>query len=565
MKIYYIFKKNLKIVSRNFSYLLVLFIFPVILILVSSIVLNSINYNNVKVGIVNNNQQSNLNLDAIRNLNYYDSVDDCLYDLKHKGVTICIEVQEDNESYKTIIYVDNTLRVVEYYSKQFILETILKEKDTLFDKTTENINAKTEVYSVAIANATIELTSARNDLSLQEETLKQYKNNISRLKSDFNVFYIPLKENEQNYRNLKSIVNQSNNDLNTNLALFRSQKQQLIGNITALQLFLKYKLNSSDYNYANNQLISITTSLKDIEIILNNLEDPQESMNQISQIFNDIDALYRSLDSINTNLNNFEVQIDQSIIKTQESKRKLDYFLSRLNQAQGEIYEMSSQLNSKKSIVNFRTAFDLPSTINNVFLIFPMLISIIISFTSLVLSNMFVLKQISNKSYLRELITPTRDMTFLFSDYLVNLFFVAIQGFVLFLIGFYWFGVTIDKLGFFIVAIFLASSIFIFIGMSIAYLIRNQSLSMLISIFLLILLLILSDLLAPSALANPLIRLFIEINPLIILERILTDVLILNQGINDFSNFIIELILFLFITMTISFISKKICRSKITA
>ncbi len=561
MKIYSIFKKNIKIVSRNFSYFVVLFICPIILILISGIMLNSINYNNVRVGVVNTG--SSLNLNSIKNLNHYSSLTNCLYDLTHTKVTICIMVSDDNESYQTDVYIDNTFRVVEYYSKQFILQNLLKEKDTLLEQTSEQIVSRLSLYSSSLSKARGELNNVKNDLIKQEENLKQYKENVTRIKRDFNEVYVPMKQSEPQFRQLKDEINNNNRDLQNNITNFRSKKQGLINNLNLMQTFLSTKLNYSDYNYVVLQIEDIRNSLNELDAILTNIERTQNSTAQLGVMLNNLDSLYSNLDNMKVTLDNLDKDLDNSISRTQESRAKIESFIVKLNEATTDLDQFSKGMDTKKSYINFKTAFSIPENINNVFLIFPILVSIIITFTSLILSNMFVLKQISKPSYLREIITPTRDITFLVSDYLVNLFFIAIQGFVLFLIGFYWFGVTLNTLGFFVLAVFLTASIFIFIGMSIAYLIRNQSLSMLLSIFLLILLLILSDLLAPSVLAGPAIKLVAELNPLVILGRVLTDIFILNQGIYDFFNFILELIVFLIVTFIFAYISKKVCREKI--
>ena len=81
----------------------------------------------------------------------------------------------------------------------------------------------------------------------------------------------------------------------------------------------------------------------------------------------------------------------------------------------------------------------------------------------------------------------------------------------------------------FAISIFLVASILIFIGMGIAYLVKTSSLSMLLTIFLLMLLFILSSVLAPSILSSSIIQFFIMLNPFVLLHTLLTDALVLGR------------------------------------
>ena len=150
------------------------------------------------------------------------------------------------------------------------------------------------------------------------------------------------------------------------------------------------------------------------------------------------------------------------------------------------------------------------------------------------------------------------------SQYFVcGLFFVFVQATVLFLMGYYLFNLPLVNLSVFSLAIFLTSSIFIFTGMSIAYLVKKQSLSMLLTIFFLMLLLIMSDLLSPSVLATPFVKFFINLNPFVVLNQILTSIIVLNQSIISVSKSLYNLGIFAVLTMLIAYLSKKVSKEDI--
>ena len=98
MKIYSIFKKNFKTVSRNWSYLAILLICPFVLILISGAMLKSNNYDNIKVGIIDEDANYDLNTSGIKNLIPYDSLSSCITDLTNSKASVCIHLTLDGEA-----------------------------------------------------------------------------------------------------------------------------------------------------------------------------------------------------------------------------------------------------------------------------------------------------------------------------------------------------------------------------------------------------------------------------------------------------------------------------------
>ncbi len=157
MKIPTIFNKNLKIVSRNWNYFTILFICPILLILLAGLVLNSVDFSNIKVGIVDKSEMYDLNLEGIRDISHYDSLTDCLTRLTNSKVNVCIYINKTNERNHLDIYLDNSQKIIEYYSKQIILNTIFQEQSSMFEEFSGNIDSRLSLYSTSISNAKNEL------------------------------------------------------------------------------------------------------------------------------------------------------------------------------------------------------------------------------------------------------------------------------------------------------------------------------------------------------------------------------------------------------------------------
>ena len=67
MKILTIFKKNLKTVSRNWNYFILLFICPIILIFVAGMLINSSGSDNIHIGFVDQDPNYDINLNQVKN------------------------------------------------------------------------------------------------------------------------------------------------------------------------------------------------------------------------------------------------------------------------------------------------------------------------------------------------------------------------------------------------------------------------------------------------------------------------------------------------------------------
>ncbi len=185
---------------------------------------------------------------------------------------------------------------------------------------------------------------------------------------------------------------------------------------------------------------------------MDSLEDLYKN-DPLDKVVDDLDDIISKIDKINETFERTEKALEKSIAKTQENKQKIDSFILKIEGVSSELGVVSDEVGSTRFTLNFKEVFPISDSL--IFLAFPLLVSLIITFTSLVLSNMFILKQINAPSYLRDIITPTGDVSFLIADYLINLFFVSVQASVLFSLGYLWFGVSLDILLYYVLAVFL--------------------------------------------------------------------------------------------------------------
>lgn len=578
MKIFSVFVKNLKTVSRNWSYFFVLLICPALLILAAGAMLNSFDPNYIRIGVYDETDTSQcfdsqnmdletthgsaINLGDISGFSYiaYCSLESCLDSVSASEVGACLHIRETENFYEVNVYLDSSRRIVEYYAKQLILQNVLGRQTSFIEQTSDELSAKLVLYSNALKETRAELIATEKDLGEQETLLIQRRESLRQIKQDFDSVYIPLKQMQPQLSSMKNDLLKNQQNLNGNISAFQSRKQLIESQIQALKTFLSSKLSAGDYSYSVSVLDSITSDLTQIDTTLRNIQNLQNTQQLINAITL-LESIMPKLDSINEALIATDNDLSNAITKVQAGRQRILQYVSRLDSANLDLADLGEKINTKTVSLNFKENSN--SSNNPVLSAYPILVAIIITFTSLILSNLFVLRQTNRSCYFRELISPTKDISFLSADYLINLFFVFIQGAVLFLVGLYWVDVPSSTLLSFSITIFLASSLFIFLGMGLGYIIKSQTLSMLLTIFIVMLFFILSELIVPVSLLSPSIRIFIELNPFVILSDILKTIFVLGRPISGKLVSIYVLIFFSFLSMIFVYVCRKINKKRL--
>ncbi len=399
----------------------------------------------------------------------------------------------------------------------------------------------------------------KNELNEQERMLVEYRENLTNLRQDFDAVYWPIKQKEPEISRIKLELENKQSNLENNVTEIRNDINSIQSSLNVLDNFLSSRLISQDYNYSRGIISSVRNDLNSINSNLENIES--NDYNEIISLLNDFELIIKKLDSIKSLLDKLDYDLANSIENTRQGQLRVNNFIEELNNAEQEINLFKNNMPSSSVSFEFKKAINISN--DPVLIAFPFLVAIIITFTSLVISNIFVLKQVNQASYLRDISTPVKDHNFLIAEYLVNLFFILIQVLVLFVLGFYWFNIPLELFIPFTLSIFLVSTTFIFLGMSLGYLIKSQNLSMLITIFCVMALLIFSDLLVPAILSGPFIKFFVSLNPFLILKIILQNILIFNTGFKLLSPEGIWVIFSIIISMVILIVSRKHSKKKV--
>ena len=552
MKLLSIINKNLKVVSRNWNYFVVLVLSPVLLVLAAGAMLNSTDINNLRIGVINENPEVEFGAGLIYMQTYY-KLQDCLSNLFFESVSACIHVYKENNATQFDIYSDNTNRRVESYVKQFVLQEVSKLQAGIIERAGEVVYSEVSIIYSSISHAESELKQAYDEVVLLEKDLISYRNNLSEARRDFDNAYFTLKS-------LQSSSYYTKNDIETtkkNIQQFRTDYSRARSLINSVRNNLR---EAGEYESVNN----LDLVLKDLDRVDNDLTVIENSLTTYVFILDNLNPTMEKLDSIRNLMDRIDADLYKNIERTRATKIKIQSFLFELEQGKARIERFSEGIDLEDVNIVFKNVYEIKD--DPVLIAYPLLIAIIVCFTAIILSNLFISKQINHPSFLRDLIAPTKDIAFLTANYVVTLSFIFLQIFFLYLVGHLWFRIEVfNNLRYSLFLIFLVASIFVFVGMSIGYMIRSQYLSMLISIFFVIFFFIYSDILTPVVLAGPIIRFFIGINPFVLLTDGLLDLIILNNAgfVNAFLYY--KLGFMFFASFVLYYISKKICNFRATA
>lgn len=559
MKIFNIVAKDLKTVTRNWTYFVVLFIFPFFLILASAVMLNSNDLKNVRIGVFNEGGMLP-SLGDLGNIRNYNSLSSCLFDLTNYRVSVCIHSKNEANEQLIDVYIDNTRRIIELYTKQALLERIFQEQTDFLTETSNEINSQLSIYSTSIEEAQVELAQVERELDELERKLIGYRADLQDVRKDFDQVYFEVKALQPQIQSVRSRILSAQGNQDQAISNLRFDVDNIRFSLLAIRNFIPGRLNNDDFNFISANLDSALNSLDSIDFSTNSLNQNYPDT-EILALLNSIDSIIPKLDEIKGYLDQIDRDLESAIRDTRNSKVRVARFQEKLFTTQNDLSQFRNNNENDPITLNFREAF--PVTRDLVLISFPFVVSIIITFSSLVLSNKFILNSINKPSHLREMITPSRDISFVISDYIVNLLFISIQVLVLMLLGVFWLGISLSSMPLFFISILLASSIFIFLGISLGYLIKSESLSVLITMFLLMFLLIFSDILVPSMLSGAFIKFLINLSPFVILNNLLRDLIIVGKEASQLVLPLFRLGILFVSSFLIAYLSRKASRDNV--
>jgi ABC-type multidrug transport system permease subunit len=214
----------------------------------------------------------------------------------------------------------------------------------------------------------------------------------------------------------------------------------------------------------------------------------------------------------------------------------------------------------KNKNVNTQNMFkDLIKGINLIGLqtLFPKLLLLIVMFLSLLISTFICLSEINSPSNIRVSIIRGIGLHEFFSTYLSSMFIILPPILIVLGLGYTIFELNIP-FGWAFLSMFLLSSTFIMMGMSLSYLVVKESITMLIMTFILMFLLFFSGYILPIERMSPVSKVIAEISPGKISLDIFNQMTFYHQHVSTVSLLFSMLTVWFIFSTLIAFVIKAI-------
>ncbi|MDP2749713.1 MAG: ABC transporter permease [Nanoarchaeota archaeon] len=547
--------KNFKLIFRNWSSLALIILAPLVLILLVGYSFSGEKLHDIKIGVVasDNLDLSELqrNVTGIAEIVRYETISGCLLDMALEESHICLEVTGnlsqagasnseiptgevkfyfDNTRMKTTLplltqikdFFGLTSERISLVSTQTVLDNLQNFISYLSQRIDDIESAKTEAETIRLdlIDRRKQLVKVRDDfrpkyLAVKSFQTKVHKNlNSFTNSSDSLIKSLDDLETATDYLQDKIFINTSLNLLNKSISLpFNNSLNNSLNlpfnnslNLSLLQNFSNSLSNSLenalDFNFSSLAPTPFKSQVTNISVseIKSQIISVRGKVNATSEDIKNItvslDDAIAQLDAIDALLEGEIARTDRYIVKIDQSVKRIDAIVKESRSKINEISKFDSSL-AQKLIKPITQSFQqLKSGVKNIQLAFPILLTTVIVFISLLFANIIALLEIYNKAYTRNILAPVDDVIYTIGIALTNFIVVSFQIFVLLLVAQFSFKIAIaSHIWSMLPVLILLVFIFVFLGMIIAYISNNIQTSILITTFGALVFFLLSDIL----------------------------------------------------------------------
>ncbi len=542
--------KNLKIILRSPSTILILILAPMILMFLIGLAYNNgDNLTNANVGVFGN-VEGFFNTEKVNfieydeeNLEYSNRL--CQEDLKRGNLQLCIylETQKDidgNLLTAKVVYIldnsDTTMGNILINFFEYEIRGITKEisSNTItgilseVDSTLQFVNETRElVYEVDSSLDLLDKRIQTNDAEIKA-TILSLKVLIPNLISTSN-FLI------ENLEQLEELEGRNLNIVEDDFDQVSESLEKIIDEVDEIRDSVE-----SNFGYVPSDVEDYLDSIEGrANYILSEIEDLKDETLYLQENINELDISnsITQLENLVENLEEIEPQIEQL-------DEKYDLLKTSISDAQEKTQDVKNQIDEKFSYFeelskqdSGRIVSPISTETHRVFDKFtrihelaPTIIVVIMLFIGLLLSNVIVSIEVQSKAYFRNLISPVSQLHFVIALFFTSLiiiffqliFFFVILQFVFNISAFYF---LVKEGGYAVIVfwdvLFVALhvlTVFILLGMFLALWFSSMQISILVTTFVMLFFFLLSDIILPLQLMPEFFYNLISYNPVVIAQ-----------------------------------------------
>jgi len=498
-KTFTLINATLKSFIRNWSSIMMLIVFPLLLILLLFFAFNPDGLQKIPIGVVGGYADFDMNKYSSEYFPYlkistYDNLDSCMNGIKIHKEYLCLEIKQQSPIIVNVYY-DNTQSVViweildrikssiDYLQKQKSKESVSNflvefgaalDKLETFKEQVAVTNNQIDSYIGGVDSTIVKLSNAKSDLST---TINNMDRDINDVKTTRN----SLKSEKDNmYSGIMSYINTYESTLNQAGIQYDIGARGYVANENS-------KIDSKFYEM-DSRIATYETASAQGKQYINDMSDGMVALGQVkTELINHKAALTKSYADINSiqgefqgiNTLNPELLVNPVVVMNIPAYVPKTSYTGNGNVTVQEVVKGINMLSLQT--------------------LFPTMLFLITLFLALLISSFIALSDINSSSLKRVNLIKNIAFHNILSVYLSSLIIIAVPVFCVLLMGSSLFQLSIFANGWAILAIlFMVSSIFIILGMLIAQIIRKESITLLTTTFLLILFIFLSGFILPT-------------------------------------------------------------------
>ncbi len=552
-KLFYIVQKNLRLVFRNWTSFLLLILGPMLLILIVGYAFQGEDLHDIGLGVhAVPGADIRTVIDALASeevrVVYFPQIDQCIAAMNRSEVHICADFSSDFQEGAGDItfYYDTTRYNLVRYILEYLQERVAFTSEQISLELAEQIFADITLFVSDMQTGQIQVQELRENALLLREDLVALYANVSYARQQFEGPYFRIKE-AQAELNTTLLEETGNYSASTNIGVVLHDLYEiktLLSEVNATVAASEAALASSRFPYNKSRFTAVSTRVSQtdahVQEIITALESTgnltEVSLAQTMQILEEVNTVVGHLDAMYVQLVSTEEGLAVHIANIDASVENLDGLSSSFDTYIAK-FSAFGEADAEKFLHPISATFvAVPSKelATKIQLLFPILLIFMITFISILLSNMLVLNETHSPAYFRNFLVPVSDILFIVGVFLTALVVVGIQILVLLALARFNFAVDLSQnFPTFLLGLVLATIIFVEVGMIFGYLVRQRQTSLLLSLFFSLILFFFSNIVYPLEIMPKAAAFVARLTPFVVAQDIFRKVLFFGSGISE--------------------------------
>lgn len=546
MKILALVITNLKRFLRDWKSLILLTALP-LLIVGSIFLVFSPNTLNVPLGTIDNTENfsyEEFKQQASRfgNVKEYENVDNCIEDVKKFETYFCAVIDQESESSRYVmdLHYDNTKEVIDRtvisgvkqvanrmqldYSEEQVskalgevnsLTTEIKSARTDLNKTHNQLESKEIEINDSInrLNETDEELKAENEgLEIKIESLRDTRNNLQEQRRSMDENLEDTEENINDISESRQEFYQTNSErinlIQTSLSEAQNSTDQDIEELNTAQRSVSQI--ESDLNAYNNEI------KRDVETADNLISQYDELQEDSEDYIRQINDTIEDLENTRSQIRLYRQRIENTQENLRRTNKEINNYQKDIRSTEEELSRMESKYRDVSELKPGEVAEFVDIRNNRIYspeglepnlivlqTVFSTILFLVILFVSVLISTFVTLNEINSNARERIIITPRTFIIEYLSVLITSLLLISIPVLCVIAVGNVFFKISIlPHLAGISAVIFLFSTTLANLGIGLAYLIREKSITLFIGSFMVIFLIFMSGFILPTEMMN---------------------------------------------------------------